>query len=395
MEENILSVREFYIPPVIIFGSGASEQTGEQCLRLGVKKALIVTDKYISGSGILDGIIKSLEHNNLPWAVYNGVATEPTVDYVKQGLEVYRGNGCDFLLAIGGGSPIDTAKAIAVMVTNPGPIEDYMGSGRIPDKRAPLMAIPTTAGTGSEASMFTVITDTRTHIKMLIGSPFIVPDVAIVDPLLTLACPPGLTATVAIDALTHAIEAYVSVKAQPMSDIFSLAAIKLISGNLRRAWSDGSDKEARENTMLGALQAGIAFSNSSVALVHGMSRPIGAYFNVPHGASNAALLGVVTSFSLTGNPTRYARIAGAMGEDISGLTDSEAAEKGAGAIGRLMKDIRIPSLKELGVEKVKLEELASQMAADAIASGSPANNPRKASQEEIIGLYKLAFKQSA
>ena len=388
-------MREFYVPPAIIFGSGASEQTGEQSRRLGVKKGLIVTDKFISGSGILDGIIKTLEENGLHYTVYNGVATEPTIDYVSEGLQVYRENGCDFLLAVGGGSPIDTAKGISVMVANPGPIEEYMGAGKVPEKGAPLVAVPTTAGTGSEASQFTVITHTRTHTKMLIGSPFIVPDAAIVDPLLTLGCPPGLTAAVAIDALTHAIEAYVSLKSQPMSDIFCLSAIRLISGNLRNAWVKGNDKEARENTMLGSLQAGMAFSNSSVALVHGMSRPIGAYFNVPHGASNAALLGTVTGFSLTGNPARYARIAEAMGEDISELTDIEAAEKGADAVNRLIKDIKVSSLEELGVDKENFEELAPQMAADAIASGSPANNPRPVSPEEIIELYKTAYRQSA
>jgi len=220
------------------------------------------------------------------------------------------------------------------------------------------------------------------------------PQVAIVDPLLTLSCPRGLTAAVGIDALTHAIEAYVSVKAQPMSDIFCLSAIELISGNLRQAWANGNNVEAREKTMLGALQAGIAFSNASVALVHGMSRPIGAYFHVAHGASNAALLGVVAEFSLIGNPTRYAHIARAMGENITGLNDLEAAQLAAKAIKQLIKDIKIPSLKALGVEKEKLDQLAPRMAEDAIASGSPGNNPRQATKDEIVELYKIAYSQS-
>jgi alcohol dehydrogenase class IV len=198
---------------------------------------------------------------------------------------------------------------------------------------------------------------------------------------------------VGIDSLTHAIEAYVSVKAQPMSDIFCLSAIELISGNLRQAWANGNNVEAREKTMLGALQAGIAFSNSSVALVHGMSRPIGAYFHVAHGASNAALLGVVTEFSLIGNPARYAHIARAMGENVAGLTDLEAAQLAAKAIKTLIKDIQIPSLRGLGVEKGKLEQLAPKMAEDAIASGSPGNNPRQATKDEIVELYKIAGSQ--
>jgi len=325
------------------------------------------------------------------FAVYNGVSTEPTVEFVQEGLKAYKDNLCDFLIAVGGGSPMDAAKAIAVMATNAGSIEDYQGLGKIPKKGRPIIAIPTTAGTGSEVTPFTIITDTRRNIKMLIGSPFLIPAVAIVDPLLTLTLPQDITVATGIDALTHAIEAYVSLKAQSMSDIFCLSAIRLISRNLRQAWINGQDIEAREKTMLGALQAGIAFGNSSVALVHGMARPVGAYFHVRHGASNAALLGVVTDFSLTGNPARYAHIAEAMGEDISGLSDMEAAQLGARAVKSLIEDIRVPSLRELGVDKEKLDKLAPGMAEDAIASGSPANNPRQATKEEIVELYKVAY----
>jgi alcohol dehydrogenase class IV len=294
---------------------------------------------------------------------------------------------------VGGGSVIDTAKSIAIMVTNAGSFEDYKGFDKIPKEGAPLIAIPTTAGTGSEVTQYTIITDTKTSVKMLISSPFLMPQKAIVDPLLTLSMPRSLTAVTGIDALTHAIEAYVSIKAQPMSDIFCLSAIELISGNLRQAWSNGNNIEARDKTMLGALQAGIAFNNSSVALVHGMSRPIGAYFHVPHGVSNAALLSTVAEFSLIGNPARYTRIAQAMGENVEHLTTLEAADLAAKSIKRLIKDIKIPSLQELGVDKVELDKLAPKMAEDAIASGSPANNPRQATMEEIVELYKLAYSQ--
>jgi alcohol dehydrogenase class IV len=279
------------------------------------------------------------------------------------------------------------------MVVNRGSIEDFMGLNRIPEKGVPLITIPTTAGTGSEVTIFTIITDTKTDVKMLLGSPFLMPQVSIVDPLLTLSCPMELTAAVGIDALTHAVEAYVSIKSQPMSDIFCLSAIELISGNLRQAWSNGNDLEAREKVMMGALNAGIAFSNSSVALVHGMSRPIGAYFHVPHGVSNAALLGTVTEFSLTGNPARYANIAKAMGENISGLSDLEAAELANRSIKKLIRDVKIPSLKELGIQREKLDELAPAMADAAIGSGSPGNNPRQATKEEIIELYKVTYEQ--
>jgi len=387
------SAKTFYIPPVLIIGSGASEQVGEESRKLGVKQGLIVTDEVLLKLGILDNIKQALSQAKVQFTVYSGVFTEPTVEFVQDGLKTYKENGCDFLLAVGGGSAIDTAKAIAVMATNGGAIEDYQGLGKIPKGGAPFIAIPTTAGTGSEVTQFTIITDTKRDVKMLIGSPFLIPREAIVDPLLTLSMPRGLTAATGIDALTHAIEAYVSVKAQPMSDIFCLSAIELISGNLRQAWSNGNNIEAREKTMLGALQAGIAFSNSSVALVHGMSRPVGAYFHVAHGVSNAALLGVVTEFSLIGNPARYARVAQAMGENVDNITILEAADLAAKSIRRLVKDIKIPSLQELGVDKEKLDKLAPQMAEDAIASGSPANNPRRATKEEIIELYKLAYSQ--
>jgi alcohol dehydrogenase class IV len=390
----MLQPRKFLVPPVVITGSGSSEQVGEECKKLGFRNGLVVTDQVLSKLEMLERVKKALSGSEIAFAVYDKIAQEPTVDYVKEGSEAFRKNGCDFLLAVGGGSAIDTAKAISVMAGNPGSIEDYKGLNRIPNKGAPLVAIPTTAGTGSEVTVFTIITDTRTNVKMLIGSPFVMPTVAIVDPLLTLSCPRDLTAAVGIDALTHAVEAYVSVKAQPMSDIFCLSAIEHISGNLRQAWANGNNVEARERTMLGALQAGMGFSNASVALVHGMSRPIGAYFHVPHGASNAALLGIVTEFSLMGNPARYARIAEAMGEDTTGLSDLEAARLAADAIKALIEDIEIPCLKDLGVDKGKLEELAPQMAEDAIASGSPGNNPRQATKEEIIELYMLAYSGS-
>jgi alcohol dehydrogenase class IV len=387
----MLPTRTFLIPPVLITGSGSSEKVGEEIRKLGLKKGLVVTDEVISKLGLLESIKEVLSENKIEFAVYDKISTEPTVDFVTEGLSAYKENECEFLLAVGGGSALDTAKAIAVMVTNKGTIEDYKGLNNIPEKGVPLIAIPTTAGTGSEVTVYTIITDTKTDVKMLIGSPFVMPQVAIVDPLLTLSCPRGLTAAVGIDALTHAIEAYVSVKAQPMSDIFCLSAIELISDNVRQAWANGNNVEAREKTMLGALQAGIAFSNSSVALVHGMSRPIGAYFHVAHGASNAALLGVVTEFSLIGNPVRYAHVAEAMGENTEGLNDLEAAELAAQSINNLIEDIKIPSLKELGVDEGKLEQLAPKMAEDAIASGSPGNNPRQATKEEIIELYKIAY----
>lgn len=387
----MLEPRTFRIPPTLIIGSGASKQVEKECKKLGVEKGLIVTDKALIELGILEGVKESLSKGGIEFVIYDKVSTEPIVDFVQEGLEISKENSCDFLLAVGGGSCIDVAKAIGVMATNPGSIQDYMGFEKFSKKGLPVIAVPTTGGTGSEATMVTIVTDTETNVKMLIGSSFLIPQVAIIDPLLSLSVPRNLTAATGIDALTHAIEAYISVKAQPLTDIFALSALKLISGNIRQAWANGDNLEARSNMMLGALQAGIAFSNSSVALVHGMSRPLGAYFHIPHGVSNATLLPIVTEFSIMGNPERYSEIANIMGENTEGLSPIEGASLAVQAIKRLNENLKIPSIRELGVDKEKFEEVVSKMAEDAIASGSPANNPRKPTKEEIIELYKKAF----
>ncbi len=389
----MLAPREFRVPALMLVGSGAMEQVGEQCKKRGFQKALIVTDEIMRKIGLVNRMEDVLHRHDIQSVAYTDVNSEPVVEFVQAGLEMYQEQRCDFLLALGGGSPIDTAKAIAVMVTNPGSIEQYKGIGKIENAGAPLVAVPTTAGTGSEATIYTVITDQKTDVKMLIGSPYLMPDIAVVDPLLTLSSPPGVTAATGVDALVHAIEAYVSVKKQPLADMFSLSAIELISQNIRQAWSNGNNQEAREKVMLGALQAGIAFSNSSVALVHGMSRPIGANFHIAHGVSNAALLAVVTEFSLIGDPVRYGHIARAMGENIDGLGYMDAADMSVLAINRLIEDIKVPSLRELGVDEEKLMELAPAMADAAIDSGSPANNPRKPTKQEIIELYARAYNQ--
>jgi alcohol dehydrogenase len=286
---------------------------------------------------------------------------------------------------------MDTAKSISALSTNPGKITDFMGANKITKPGAPLIAIPTTAGTGSEVTPFTIITDTARDVKMLIASPYIIPRVALVDPLMTLTMPQEITAATGLDALTHAIEAYVSVKAQPITDTLALQAIRVISANLRQAWSNGDNLEARTNMVMGALQAGLAFANSSVALVHGMARPIGAYFHAPHGVSNAALLPTVIEFSVLGNPRRYADIAEAMGEMTEGFSLLDAAYLAAEAVKRLNDDLKVPTLKGLGVEEKKFNSVVKQMAADAIASGSPGNNPRKATPDEIVELYKKAL----
>jgi alcohol dehydrogenase class IV len=384
-------VREFRTPGVLVAGSGALDRLGELAAKRGYRKALLVTDRVMRDLGFVARAEGILEKAGVPCVVYDGIATEPVIAYVEEGLAAYRAATCDAVVALGGGSVLDAAKAVAAMVTNPGSISDYKGLGKVTQRTAPLVAIPTTAGTGSEATPFTIITDPRTSVKMLIGSPFLLPDVALVDPVLTHPCPPQVTAATGIDALVHAIEAYVSVRAQPMSDVFALAAIERLHGHLRRAWTNGGDAEAREEVMLGALQAGIAFGNASVALVHGMSRPIGANFHVAHGVSNAALLAVVMEWSLPGNPTRYAHVARAMGVSTSGLCGMDAARAGVDAVRRLLADIRIPPLSDLVPDRSRFLDLAPRMADAAIESGSPGNNPRGATKEEIVDLYRRAY----
>ena len=381
---------QFKAPSVIVNGPGAAKEVGNFAKGLG-KKALLVTDANLEQLGLPNEVMKSLEIAGVPFAIFSRVVIEPTQDNIEEGLKAYKEAGVDFLIAVGGGSSMDTAKAIGALATNTGKISDFMGSNKIPKPAAPIIAIPTTAGTGSEVTPFAIITDTAKDVKMLIASPNILPRVALVDPLMTLTMPQDITAATGLDALTHAIEAYVSVKAQPVTDTLALQAIRLIAANVRQAWSNGDNLEARTNMLIGSLHAGLAFANSSVALVHGMARPIGAYFHVPHGVSNAALLPTVIEFSILGNPQKYADIAGAMGENTEGLSVLDAAYLAAEATRRLNDDLKVPTLSGLGVEEKKFNAVVKQMAADAIASGSPGNNPRKATPDEIVELYKKAF----
>ncbi|APG25098.1 MAG: iron-containing alcohol dehydrogenase [Syntrophotalea acetylenica] len=387
----MISSRPFRVPPTIHFGEQATARTGEEVKRLGARKALLVTDAVLAKVGAIDPIVDSLKNHGVDVVVFDEVNCEPVLRHVNEGLALLEEKQCDVLVACGGGSPIDAAKAIGIMATNQGQIKDYMGLDKFKTAGVPVIAVPTTAGTGSEATMFSIITDTDNDVKMLIGSPLLMPKVAIVDPLMTLKLPRGLTAATGLDALTHAIEAYVSLKAQPMTDVLAISAIKLISTYLPLAWGSPDNREARANTMLGALQAGIAFSNASVALVHGMSRPIGANFHIAHGVSNAVLLGIIMDFSLSGNPGRYADIARAMGVGNGGQDAMGVAKAGAEKVKGLIKMLEVPSLTALGVTREKLEPVVKKMAEDALASGSPGNNPRQATAEEIVNLYYAAL----
>lgn len=381
----------FRVPAAIRFGENAAQHIGADIRNLGCSKPLLVTDKFLLDSGILAPVLDSLKDQGISPTIYDGVCAEPGLKMVNEGLSCLRKNSCDSLISCGGGSPIDTAKAIATLATNEGNMRDFMGVDKIPLPCLPHIAVPTTAGTGSEATPTTIITDEEQNVKMLIISGRIIPQVAVVDPLLTLNMPQNITAGTGVDALVHAVEAYVSVKANPMSDDFSLSAISLLGGSLLQAWSNPTNVGARSNAMLGALKAGIAFANSSVALVHGMSRPIGAVFHIPHGISNATLFATVTRFSIPGAPERYRDVARALGLNVKGLHPLQAAECAADFIEQLVGTLNVPRLSGLGISKEDLERNVEKMARDAIASGSPLNNPRQASEKEIIELYYAAF----
>jgi alcohol dehydrogenase class IV len=371
---------------------GAVKETGSLAKELG-KKALIITDNLLEKLGVLDEVKNSLEIAAVPFGVFNKVVTEPTLEYVGEALKVYKDESADLLIGVGGGSSMDTAKAVSALVGNPGKkLGEFAGKNMVPRPGAAVIEIPTTAGTGSEVSKFCVISDTAKDVKILMGSPHLIAQIAIVDPLMTVQMPRRVTAATGMDALTHAIEAYINtVPNKAIVDFHAIQAIRLISGNLRQAWCNGSNLEARSNVMLGALEAGLALGNVASALVHAMARVLGGYFHISHGILIAAILPVVVEFSISGDPKRYADVAEAMGEKTEGLPLMEAASLAVKAVRKLSEDIQIPTLRGLGIEEKKfisvLEEMAKAVESDAIGK----LNPRLVTKEEAIELYRKAF----
>lgn len=381
----------FRTPQTIHYGRKAFEKVGEETLAKG-KKALIISDKVMEKLGYIEECRNLLLNLKVESAFYTGVDSEPTDLYVAESLEIFKKENCDVIISLGGGSCIDTAKAISVLATNGGYIGDYMGGNKIADKQPiPHISIPTTAGTGSEATDATIITNTTNDVKMMIKQPAFMPEVAIVDPLLTLSSPKGVTAATGVDALSHAIEAYLSKKAQPMTDMLALSAVEKIVKNLKIAFEDGKNIDAREAMSLGSLQAGMAFSNASVCLVHGMSRPIGALFHVPHGISNAMLLPAVLEFSIDACIDRLAVLARIFKPDCGNLSNKEAAELAVFEVKKLCQELEIPNLKGWGIQQEAFKNATSKMAEDALASGSPNNNPKVPTKQEIEELYQVCF----
>lgn len=347
----------------------------------------IITDAFLSDQPFMRRILDGLESAGMHYEVYNGVQPDPATDSVGKAVEVMRSGSFDCVVGIGGGSPMDTAKAVALLGSRGGEMRDYKAPVLTDRPTLPLIAVPSTAGSGSECTRFTVITDSTTDEKMLCTGMAFLPTIALVDYQLTMAMPPRLTADTGIDALVHAIEAYVSRRANPFTDDMALTAMRAIFGNIRTVYTDPKNEDARAAMMLGATQAGIAFSNSSVALVHGMSRPIGAHFHVAHGLSNAMLMPAVTEFSAGAAIPRYAACARAMGIAQPGGQDQEAAHQLVEELHVLNRDLDVPGPREYGIAEDAWRERIPTMAKQALASGSPDNNPRVPSIQQIEDLY--------
>lgn len=380
-------------PSRILVGGGAVSQVASLLTSLKASRPLIVTDAFMVKNVLLTHLTDPLKQQGITFDVHACPIGEPTETVVREGVKVFQDGGYDALVAIGGGSSMDTAKAMVVLAGGGGRLRDWKVPAVCDMPVVPLICVPTTAGTGSEVTRFTVITDDSSdpEEKMLIAGPSCLPVAAVVDYEMTFSVPPRVTADTGLDALTHALEAYVSVKASPTSDALALSAMNLIYNTLRTAFHEPKNASARESMMLGATQAGMAFSNSSVALVHGMSRPIGAFFHVPHGLSNAMLLPAITAFSISAAPDRYATAARAMGCADVRDDDGVACDKLVRALQALNSELEVPSPKAYGIDQDAWARLLPTMADQALASGSPANNPRSPSAAEIIDLYQTVY----
>jgi len=379
---------QIILPQILQIGAGASQEIASVLSTLNCQKPMIITDKTMVELGCVKQIVELLADQRIVCDVFDKTVPEPTVSSIMEGVKHVSNGDYDVIIAIGGGSSIDSAKAIAILSKYGGDMHDYKFPRQVNESGIPLIAIPTTAGTGSEVTRFTIITDDQVDEKMLCCGMGFMPIAALVDYNLTLSLPPRISADTGIDALTHAMEAYVSQKANLYSDCQAVAAMRLIGPNLRKAYHNGDDRKAREAMMLGSTLAGVAFSNASVALVHGMSRPIGAFFHVPHGLSNAMLLPSVTEFSISAEPEKYADCARAIGVASEKDTTDNANIKLLQELHALNEELAVPTPAQFGIEKEKYFSLLSEMAEQALCSGSPNNNPRIPSKSEIIELYK-------
>lgn len=378
-------------PPVLRFGAGSVDQIGDLLAGMGVVRPIIVTDAFLVSVGVAARVADALRTAGLETTVFDGTIPDPTTDSLEAGVAAIAAHSADSIVALGGGSPIDTAKALSVLAVRGGHMRELKAPYQFTGEALPVIAVPTTAGTGSEVTQFTIITDSESGEKMLCAGPGYLAKAAIIDYELTLSMPARLTADTGIDALTHAIEAYVSRKANPLSDTYALAAIARIGRFLRPAYRDGSDRVARDEMMTAATLAGMAFSNASVALVHGMSRPLGAHFQIAHGMANAMLFAEITAFSVQDAPARYATCARTLGVAEESDADEVAAAALVTELRALARELEVPTPADRGIDAALWAERVPVMAQQALASGSPNNNPRVPTAEQVEQLYHAIY----
>ncbi len=378
----------FYIPTVNLMGAGCLKDAADSIQSQGFKKGLIVTDKILNQIGVVEQVQKLLNERDVPTVVFDGTQPNPTISNVNNGLALLKDNDCDFVISLGGGSPHDCAKGIALVASNGGQIADYEGVDQSPKPMLPLIAINTTAGTASEMTRFCIITDEERHIKMAIVDKHTTPLISVNDPELMLAKPASLTAATGMDALTHAIEAYVSIGATPITDAVAIKAIELIQAHLRTAVKNGESLEAREQMAYAQFMAGMAFNNASLGYVHAMAHQLGGFYDLPHGVCNAILLPHVQRYNAQVCPERLTDVAKAMGVNVVGMSAEQGAAAAIDAIVQLAKDVGIPAgIKELGA---KLEDIPT-LADNALKDACGFTNPKQATHEEICAIFEAAM----
>ncbi|MBD9466527.1 L-threonine dehydrogenase [Pseudomonas sp. Pdm06] len=378
----------FFIPAVNIMGLGCLDEAMTAIRNYGFRKALIVTDVGLAKAGVASKVAELLALQDIDSVIFDGAKPNPSIANVELGLGLLMENRCDFVVSLGGGSPHDCAKGIALCATNGGQIRDYEGVDRSSKPQLPLIAINTTAGTASEMTRFCIITDETRHVKMAIVDRNVTPLMSVNDPALMVAMPKGLTAATGMDALTHAIEAYVSTAANPITDACALKAMTLISNNLRLAVRDGNDLVARENMAYAQFLAGMAFNNASLGFVHAMAHQLGGFYDLPHGVCNAVLLPHVQSFNASVCAARLSDVAHAMGADTRGFSPEEGAREAIATIRSLAHDVDIPAgLRDLGV---RLNDVPL-LAANALKDACGLTNPRAADQRQIEEIFRSAF----
>ncbi|MCG7335945.1 iron-containing alcohol dehydrogenase [Sporosarcina sp. ACRSM] len=382
---------DFFMPNVNFFGRGCVSVVGERCEILGGTKALIVTDRFLRGleDGAVSRVASSLEEAGIAYTFFDGVEPNPKDHNIYDGLKIFKDEQCDLIITVGGGSAHDCGKGIGIAASHEGDLyEDYAGIEKLTNPLPPIVCVNTTAGTASEVTRHCVITHAEKKIKYVIVSWRNTPLVSINDPELMVGKPPALTAATGIDALTHAVESYVSLGANPVTDAVAIQAIKLISQNLRQAVAYGQNLEARENMAHASLLAGMAFNNAGLGYVHAMAHQLGGLYDMPHGVANAILLPHVERFNLISNLQKFADIAVFMGENIEGLSLREAADKAIESIKKLCQDVNIPSsLRELGVKEEDFEYMAKL----ALQDGNAFSNPIQGTETDIVNIFKAAY----